>query len=132
MCLKEEIAKKRPQMKKKVLFLQGNEACHKLIAMMAKLHELHFVLLLHPPYSLDVAPSDYWLFADLKRMLHVKRFGCNEGVLSENEAYLGAKDRSFYNKGIELLEKHLNQCITLEGDYVDELSRILAKSCFIC
>ena len=27
--------------------------CHKSIAMMAKLHELHFELLLHPPYSPD-------------------------------------------------------------------------------
>ena len=33
----------------------------------AKLHELHFELLPHPPYSPDLAPSDYWLFADLKK-----------------------------------------------------------------
>ena len=68
--LKEEIAKKRPQMKKKaVLFHQNNAPCHKLIATVAKLHELHFELLLHPLYSPDLAPSYYWLFADLKRML---------------------------------------------------------------
>ncbi|XP_018340261.1 PREDICTED: uncharacterized protein LOC108747353 [Trachymyrmex septentrionalis] len=36
---------------------------------MAKLHELNFELLPHPPYSPDLAPSDYWLFADLKKML---------------------------------------------------------------
>ena len=48
-CLKEEIAKEWPQMTKKiVLFYQDNAPCHKLIAMMAKLHELHFKLLLHP------------------------------------------------------------------------------------
>ncbi|EFN85370.1 hypothetical protein EAI_14585, partial [Harpegnathos saltator] len=27
---------------------------------------LNFELLPHPPYSPDLAPSDYWLFADLK------------------------------------------------------------------
>ena len=49
--LKEEI-KKRPQMmKKKVLFYQDNAPCHKLIATMAKLHKLHFELLLDPHYS---------------------------------------------------------------------------------
>ncbi|EFN86254.1 hypothetical protein EAI_06637, partial [Harpegnathos saltator] len=42
---------------------------HKSIVTMAKLHKLNFELLLHPPYSLDLAPSDYWLFADLKKML---------------------------------------------------------------
>ncbi|QQP37467.1 Histone-lysine N-methyltransferase SETMAR, partial [Caligus rogercresseyi] len=35
----------------------------------AKLLELKFELLSHPPYSPDLAPSDYWLFADLKKML---------------------------------------------------------------
>ena len=86
--LKEEIAKKRPQMKKKkkVLFHQDNTPCHKSIVRMAKLYELHFELLLHPPYSPDLAPSDYRLFADLKRMLQGKRFGSTEGVISETEA----------------------------------------------
>ena len=41
-------------------------------------------------------------------------------VISETEAYFEAKDKSFNKKGIELLKKHWNQCITLEGDYVNE------------
>ena len=57
--LKEEIAKERSQMKKKVLFHEDNAPCHKLITMVAKLHELCFELLPHPPYSPDLAPSDY-------------------------------------------------------------------------
>ena len=87
--LKEEFIKKWPRMKKKkVLFHQDNTLCHKS---MAKLHELHFKLLLHPSYFPDLAPSDYWLFADLKRMLQGKRFGSNEEVISETEAYFEAK-----------------------------------------
>ena len=43
LCLKEEIAKKQPQMKKKkVLFHQDNALCRKSITMMVKLHELYF------------------------------------------------------------------------------------------
>ena len=119
--LKEEITNKWLQIKKKkVLFHQDNTPCHKLIAMMARLHELHFELLPHPPYSPDLAPSNYWLFVDLKRMLLGKRFGSNEEVILETEMYFEVKDKLFYEKGIELLEKHWNQCITLEGDYVDE------------
>ena len=83
---------------------------------MAKLHELHFELLLHPPYFPDLALSDNWLFADLKRMLQGKRFGSNEEVISET---FQAKDKST-KKAIEFLEKRWNQSITLEGDYVDE------------
>ena len=77
--------------KKKVLFHQDN-------AKKAKLHELHFELLPHSPYSPDLAPSDYWLFADLKRMLQGKRFGSNEEVILETEAYFKAKIISFYKK----------------------------------
>ena len=53
-------------------------------------------------------------------MLQEKRFGSNEEVISETEAYSEAKDKSFYKNDIELLEKRWNQCITLEGDNVDE------------
>ena len=49
-------------------------------------------------------------------MLQRKRFGSNEEVISETDA----KDKSFYKKGIKLLEKRWNQFITLEGDYVNE------------
>ena len=93
--------------------------CHKLIATMTKLYEFHFELLLYPPYSPDLSPSDYLLFTNLKRMLQGKRFDSNE-VKSETEMYFEAKDKSFYKKGIELLEKNWNQCITLERDYVNE------------
>ena len=92
--------------KKKVLFHQNNALCHKLIATMAKLYELHFELLPYPPYSPDLAPSNYWLFANLIRMLQGKRFDTNEEVILETEAYFEAKDKSFYKKGIKLLEKH--------------------------
>ena len=100
--LKEEIAKKQPKMKKKVLVQQDNARCHMSIAMRAKLHELHLELHPHPPYCPDVAPSDYWLFADIKRMLPGKRFGSNKEVIWETEAYFEAKDKSFYKNGIEL------------------------------
>ena len=52
-------------------------------------------------------------------MLQWKIFGSNEEVIWETEVYFEAKDKSFNKKGIKLLEKHWNQCITL-GDYVDE------------
>ena len=103
----------------KVLFHQDNAPCHKSITTMTKLHEFHFKLVPHPPYYPDLAPSDYWLFADLKRMLQGKRFGSNEERISETEAYFETKDLSFNKKGIKLLDV-LDQCITLEGDYVDE------------
>ena len=87
---------------------------------MAKLHELHLELLPHQPFSPDLAPTDYRLLADLKRMLQGKRYGYNEEVISETEVHFEPKDKLFYKKVIESLEKRWNQCITLEGDYIDK------------
>ena len=86
--------------KKKVLFHQDHAPCHKLIATMAKLHELHFKLLLHPPYSPNLVLSNYWLFTDLKRIFQGKRFGSSEEVILETEAYFEAKDKLSYKKSM--------------------------------
>ena len=81
-----------------MLFHQEYAPCHKLIATLAKLHELNFELLLHPPYSPDLSTSDYWPFGDLKKMLQGKRFGFNEEVILETDAYFEAKDKPFYKR----------------------------------
>ncbi|GFT35474.1 putative DD34D transposase [Trichonephila clavipes] len=85
---------------------------------MAKLHEFGFKLLLHPPYTPDLAPSDFFLFSDLKRMLSGLKFRTNEKVIAETEAYFEAKDKSYYKNGIEKLYGHYNHCIALEGNYI--------------
>jgi [histone H3]-lysine36 N-dimethyltransferase SETMAR len=46
-----------------VLLHQDNAPVHKTINMTAKLLELGYQLLPHPPYSPDLAPSDFYLFA---------------------------------------------------------------------
>ena len=57
--LKRTFAKKRPQnKKKKVLVHQDNALYHKSIKTLAKLHELQFELLPHPPHFPDLALSD--------------------------------------------------------------------------
>jgi [histone H3]-lysine36 N-dimethyltransferase SETMAR len=62
--------KNSPISRKKVHFIK----CHKSIKTNAKLHELGYELLLYPPFSPDLAPSDFFLFANLKRMLAAKKF----------------------------------------------------------
>ena len=68
--------------KKKILFHQDNAPCHKSIKTMKNMHESHFKLLPHPPFSPELAPSDYWLFADLD----VKKFRSNNEVITGTEA----------------------------------------------
>jgi [histone H3]-lysine36 N-dimethyltransferase SETMAR len=70
-------------------------------------YELHS----HPPYSLDLVPSDLFLFADLKRMLAGKKFSTNQEVITATEAYFEAMLKSYYKNGIEKLYDRYNHCI---------------------
>ena len=121
----------RPHLKKKkVLFHQDNALCHKSMKMITKLHELGFELLPHPPYSPDLAPSDYFLFTNLKRMLAGKKFNVVEEVIAKTEAYFEAKDKAICKNGIETLYDRYNHCIALEGNYIELKNQILSKKCF--
>jgi [histone H3]-lysine36 N-dimethyltransferase SETMAR len=86
---------------------------------MAKLHELGYELQPHPPYSPDLAPSGFFLFADLKRMLAANKFSPNKEVIAETESYFETLSKSYYKNGIEKLYDRYNRCITLEGIYIE-------------
>jgi len=58
--------KRREKFTKGVLFLHNNAPAHQTLATQKKLAYLGFQCLDHPPYSPDLAPSDYHLFPGLK------------------------------------------------------------------
>ncbi|XP_047129544.1 histone-lysine N-methyltransferase SETMAR-like [Hydra vulgaris] len=78
--LTDEIAKKTTSFEEEKSSVSSRQharqdaTCHKSINTMLELNELGFELLPHPPYSPDLAPSDFFLFSDLKRMLASNKF----------------------------------------------------------
>lgn len=63
-----ELKQKRPQLKKEKanLLHEDNFRFHTCFTM-AKIHQLCYELLPHPACSTDLAPSDYFLFSNLKK-----------------------------------------------------------------
>jgi len=59
--------KRRGKIIKGVLFLHDNVPAHRALATQKKLAYLSFQCQDHPPYSPDLAPSDYHLFPGLKK-----------------------------------------------------------------
>jgi len=59
--------KRRGKVTNGVLFLRDNVLAHRALATQKKLAYLGFQCLDHPPYSPDLAPSDYHLFSGLKK-----------------------------------------------------------------
>ncbi|XP_033232192.1 uncharacterized protein LOC117183121 [Belonocnema kinseyi] len=69
---------------------------HTCVVAMAKIHNLDCELLPHPECSPDVAPSNYFLFPNMKKWLGSKRFGSNEEVITEANAYFEGLEKTYY------------------------------------
>lgn len=78
-----------------------------------------------------LAPSDFHLFKNLKRLVAGKRFGSNKEVIAAIIGYFEDHE-SHFRDGIQLLEKRLTKCIELKGDYVEKLKYFQSKiTCFV-
>jgi len=102
-----KIREKRPGLqKKKIIFHQDNAPSHTAQKTIAKISELKYELLQHPPYLPDLAPSDFWLFSHLKKFMRGKRFSLNEEVIAAVEAYFDSLPDFHFRDGIHKLENH--------------------------
>ncbi|KAG5311295.1 SETMR methyltransferase, partial [Acromyrmex insinuator] len=87
----------------------------------ALLNQFSWDVLTHPPYSPDLAPSDYHLFTKLKESLAGKRFQSDEeevqtAVTNWTKELAG----SFYAEGISKLVFRYTKCIEIDGNYVEK------------
>jgi histone-lysine N-methyltransferase SETMAR len=83
---------------------------------MGKLRDLHYELLEHPPYSPDLAPSDFSLFPKLKLFLDGQRFSSNQVGIAAVERYFADLTKNHYRDGIMALEHRWNKCISVKGE----------------
>jgi histone-lysine N-methyltransferase SETMAR len=78
---------------------------------------LHYELLEHPPYSPDLAPSDFHLFPKLKLCLAGQCFSSNQEAIAAVKGYFADLMENYYRVGIMTLEHRWNKCISLKGDW---------------
>ena len=72
----------------------------------------------HPPYSTDLAPSDYHLFRLLQNHLNGKTFDSNEAVKNEFIQFFASKNQTFYGSGIMNLKEIWQKVIEQNGQYI--------------
>ena len=119
--LHEELRAERPKLAhKKILFRQDNAPAHTSAVSMAKVHELRFKLLPHPPYFADFAPRDSFLLPNLKIWIGGKRFLSDEEVIAAVDKYFEGFKTSHFSEGIKKLEEHWTKSEEIEGDYVEK------------
>ena len=91
--------KRRGMLSKGVRFHQDNAPVHKSAIAMAAAHECRFELLPHPPYSPDLAPSDFHLFPKLKNALSGNHFRSDDDVKAAVQAFFEGLTNPFIGMG---------------------------------
>jgi hypothetical protein len=73
----------------------------------------------HPPYSPDLAPSDFYLFEHVKRCLAGLSFGDADHLLAAVEGALEAIEKlTLQAVFLEWMDR-LRKCITTNGEYTE-------------
>ncbi|XP_012061365.1 PREDICTED: histone-lysine N-methyltransferase SETMAR-like [Atta cephalotes] len=98
--LKTAIEQKRPEIanRKGVVFHQDNARPHVSLITRQKLLELCLDVLPHPPYSPDLAPSDFHLFRSLQNSLNGKSFNSLVEIKNHLEKFFAEKPERFWKK----------------------------------
>ena len=70
----------------------------------AKLVELGYELLPHPPYSPDQAPCNFFLSPNLKKSLAGQKFESNDEVIAATETYFSDFKKTCLSDGLKEFE----------------------------
>ena len=103
-----------------MLFYHDNAPAHTSAIATAKLFDLRCKILPHPPYSPDLAPSDYFMFSNMKTWLGGKRVSLNREIFTATNEYFEGFDKNYFLEGIKKFEYRYNKCIQLKGYYVEK------------
>jgi len=103
-----------------LLFYHNNAPANTSALAKAKLVELGYELLPHPPYSPDLAPCDFFLLPSLKKSFAGQKFAPNEEVVAATETYFADLEEPYFSVGLKKLEHRWVKFIELKGDYVEK------------
>ena len=79
-----------------------------------------FHVLPHPPYSPDLAPSDFYLFRHLKHHLRGNRFEDKAEVRDAVMNFFNSKSSDFFQEAFLELPSRWTKCVEREGGYIEK------------
>lgn len=115
----EALAEKRPH-RENILLLHDNATPHTAKKTKRHLASKGWEVLPHPPYSPDVAPTDFKLFRSLQNALRGKEFENEDEVRQFIADFFATKSSGFFVRGFSDLPKRWKEIIDQEGEYVSD------------
>ncbi|PIC11492.1 hypothetical protein B9Z55_029054 [Caenorhabditis nigoni] len=102
---------------KKVYYQHDNARPHVSKQVKQELMGYGWNVLPHPPYSPDLAPSDYWLFGDMTRAFEGRSFNSRGAVEAALKQYFASRPAGFYRNGIHKLRERWRHVVDNDGQY---------------
>lgn len=112
--------KRRGKLSSVPLLQQDNARSHTAALTTTTITRMGWTLLPHPPYSPDLAPSDYHLFSALKQPLRGHHFASLDDMKSAVNTWIRETPPSFFESGIKKLKERWQKCIKLNGEYIEK------------
>lgn len=112
--------KRRGKLSSIPLIQQDNARPHTAARTVDTIRQMGWILLPHPPYSPDLAPSDFHLFSALKKPLRGKHFADEEDMKRAVTQWVRKTPRDFFSDGIRRLSNRWRKCLSLKGEYVEK------------
>lgn len=113
-------SRRRGKLSAKPLLQQDNARPHTANLTMQTIQQMGWTVLPHPAYSPDLAPSDYHLFANLKKPLRGKHFANLDEIKISVNQWLSETPKEFFETGIRNLTKRWEKCVAIGGDYIEK------------
>lgn len=119
--LVREMRKKRRKSRvSELYFLHDNAPVHTARVTSSTLDCSGMVVLQHPPYSPDLAPSDFYLFKHMKKELRGIRYDNIEDLKEAVMLYLEKQTPDFFKKAFVELEHRWRKCVAENGSYIEK------------
>ena len=112
--------KRRGILSKGVFLQQDNARVHTCKVATDAVERIWYELIAHHAYSPDLAPSDFFLFSNMKKDIRRRHFRSEEEVVKAVEEWVNGKGPDFFISGLMALEHRLSKCITLAGNYIEK------------
>ena len=77
-------------------------------------------MLPHPPYSTDLAPSDFFLFGPLKDFLRGQKFKDDGEVKAAVRSWVRQCNADFFADGFAQWKTRWDKCVARGGDYIEK------------
>lgn len=100
------------------VLLHDNASSHNAKKSVEHAQQLGFDVLPHPPYSPDLAPTDYHVFRSLQHYIANKIFNSDEDLENVVADFIGSKSPEFWQRGIFSLPDRWDEVIAKKGDYI--------------